>query len=71
MREPLYSCKLGNGRKHMNGKRSGQAETLNIFPMGNDYPFHETSREIKAIITTAVRGNELGVSQVITSVNLV
>lgn len=55
----------------MNGKRSGQAETLNIFPMGNDYPFHETSREIKVIITTAVRGNELGVSQVITSVNLV
>lgn len=45
-------------------ERSDQAETRNIFPIGNDSPPHEALREIKA-----VRSNELDVFYVITCVN--
>ena len=69
--EPLYSCTLRNGEWHLNGRRSEQAGTLNILPIENGYPSLETLREIKIVITTAVRGNELGDLHAITCVNLV
>lgn len=69
--EPLYSCLLRNGKWHLNGRRSEQAGTPNVLPIENGYPPHETLKEIKIVITTAVRGNELGVLRAITCVNLV